>query len=42
MKDVAGIGMTSQRTRERMVSRLRDEGIGDERVLSAMAAVRSE
>ena len=28
-----GIGMTSQRTRERLVSRLRDEGIGDERVL---------
>ena len=28
-----GIGMTSQRTRERLVSRLRDEGIHDERVL---------
>ena len=28
-----GIGMTSQRTRERLVSRLRDEGIRDERVL---------
>lgn len=38
-KSLAGIGMTSQRTRERMVSRLRDEGIADERVLSAMAAV---
>jgi len=38
-KNFAGIGMTSQRTRERMVSRLRDEGIKDERVLSAMAAV---
>ena len=35
----AGIGMTSQRTRERMVERLREQGIRDERVLSAMAAV---
>ena len=34
-----GIGMTSQRTRERMVQRLRERGIGDERVLAAMAAV---
>ncbi|MEA3194603.1 MAG: protein-L-isoaspartate(D-aspartate) O-methyltransferase [Betaproteobacteria bacterium] len=34
-----GIGMTSQRTRERMVQRLRERGIADERVLSAMAAV---
>jgi protein-L-isoaspartate(D-aspartate) O-methyltransferase len=31
--------MTSQRTRARMVQRLRDQGIRDERVLSAMAAV---
>jgi protein-L-isoaspartate(D-aspartate) O-methyltransferase len=31
--------MTSQRTRARMVQRLRDQGIGDERVLAAMAAV---
>ena len=38
-KNFAGIGMTSQRTRERMANRLRDEGITDERVLSAMAAV---
>jgi protein-L-isoaspartate(D-aspartate) O-methyltransferase len=36
---LAGIGMTSQRTRERMVDRLREQGITDERVLSAMAAV---
>jgi protein-L-isoaspartate(D-aspartate) O-methyltransferase len=36
---LAGIGMTSQRTRERMVDRLREQGISDERVLSAMAAV---
>jgi protein-L-isoaspartate(D-aspartate) O-methyltransferase len=31
--------MTSQRTRARMVERLRGNGIGDERVLAAMAAV---
>ena len=35
----AGIGMTSQRTRARMVERLRARGIADERVLSAMAQV---
>src|SRR6266849_11069618 len=34
-----GIGMTSQRTRDRMVARLREQGIRDELVLSAMAAV---
>ena len=34
-----GIGMTSQRTRDRMVHRLRERGIADERVLAAMAAV---
>ena len=31
--------MTSQRTRERMVERLREQGIKDHRVLEAMAAV---
>jgi len=31
--------MTSQRTRARMVDRLREAGIGDERVLDAMASV---
>lgn len=31
-----GIGMTSQRTRERMLSRLREQGIKDEVVLSAI------
>src|SRR5574341_566614 len=36
---LAGIGMTSQRTRARMVERLREQGIRDERVLAAMAAV---
>ena len=39
MKNAAGIGMTSQRTRSRMVERLREGGISDERVLAAMAAV---
>ena len=34
-----GIGMTSQRTRDRMVERLRTQGIKDEMVLGAMAAV---
>ena len=31
-----GIGMTSQRTRDRLIQRLRDEGIQDERVLEVM------
>jgi protein-L-isoaspartate(D-aspartate) O-methyltransferase len=35
----AGIGMTSARTRGRMVERLREEGIRDEMVLAAMGAV---
>ena len=39
MKNAAGIGMTSQRTRARMVERLREKGIRDERVLGALAAV---
>jgi protein-L-isoaspartate(D-aspartate) O-methyltransferase len=34
-----GIGMTSQRTRDRMIARLREKGIRDEVVLSAMAAI---
>lgn len=38
-KQLAGIGMTSQRTRERMIDRLREKGIRDETVLSAMSAV---
>lgn len=33
---VSGIGMTSRRTRERLASRLREEGISDERVLDAI------
>ncbi|MCF6301523.1 MAG: protein-L-isoaspartate(D-aspartate) O-methyltransferase [Proteobacteria bacterium] len=31
-----GIGMTSERTRQRMIDRLREKGISDERVLMAM------
>ncbi len=31
-----GIGMTSQRTRERLVQRLSEEGVGDSRVLDAI------
>lgn len=31
-----GIGMTSQRTRDRLIKRLRDMGIGDQRVLEAI------
>ncbi len=34
-----GIGMTSQRTRARMIERLREMGIRNEAVLNAMAAV---
>src|SRR3954451_24991559 len=39
MRDLRGIGMTSQRTRARMVQRLREKGLRDERVLGAMAKV---
>ena len=35
----SGLGMTSQRTRARMIERLREQGIRDERVLAAMGAV---
>jgi protein-L-isoaspartate(D-aspartate) O-methyltransferase len=35
----AGIGMTSQRTRMRMVDRLRERGVTDEIVLAAMAEI---
>ena len=38
-RHVAGIGMTSQRTRSRMIDRLREQGIRDDRVLAAIAAV---
>lgn len=33
---LSGIGMTSERTRERLVQRLREQGISDERVLEVM------
>ena len=35
--EIRGIGMTSQGTRDRLVSRLREKGIRDERVLQAIA-----
>lgn len=37
--NTSGIGMTSQRTRLRMIDRLREQGIKDEAVLAAMFAV---
>ena len=36
VSDPSGIGMTSQRTRERLVQRLREEGIRDHRVLDSI------
>lgn len=36
---LSGFGMTSQRTRTRMIERLREQGIVDEDVLAAIAAV---
>lgn len=36
---LTGIGMTSQRTRARMLDRLRDKGIRNENVLAALGAV---
>ena len=38
-RNLAGIGMTSHRTRARMVERLRGKGIRDERVLNALGTV---
>ncbi len=34
--EFGGIGMTSQRTRERLVQRLKEQGIGNQRVLDVM------
>ena len=34
--DLGGVGMTSQRTRERLIERLRERGIGNEKVLEVM------
>lgn len=39
MNGLSGIGMTSQRTRARMIERLREQGIKNETVLNAMAVV---
>jgi len=39
VKNQLGIGMTSERTRARMLDRLRERGIRDERVLRAMGEV---
>lgn len=36
---LAGMGMTSQATRDRLVKRLRDAGIRDDRVLQALSAI---
>ena len=36
---LSGIGMTSERTRTRMIERLRQQGIGDEGVLGVMQSV---
>jgi len=38
-KSLSGIGMTSQRTRARLIERLREQGIRDETVLAAMFEV---
>lgn len=37
--ETRGIGFTSQRTRDRMIDRLREKGIADEAVLASMALV---
>jgi len=38
-RNYQGIGMTSQRTRDRLISRLQQQGIDDERVLDVMRRV---
>ncbi|MGX5201721.1 protein-L-isoaspartate(D-aspartate) O-methyltransferase [Aliikangiella sp. IMCC44632] len=38
-KNLAGIGMTSQRTRSRLIQRLRDKGIVEEKVLRVMETI---
>ncbi|MGY0504577.1 protein-L-isoaspartate(D-aspartate) O-methyltransferase [Luteimonas sp. e5] len=37
--DALGLGMTSQRVRDRLIERLREQGISDERVLTAIRAL---
>ena len=39
MNALAGIGMTSERTRARMIERVREQGVRDQRALMALAAV---
>ena len=36
--DLSGVGMTSQRTRNRLTDRLRDQGISNEGILDVMAS----
>ncbi len=38
MVDLDGVGMTSRRTRERLIQRLKDNGIKDQQVLNVMRA----
>ena len=38
-RDKSGIGMTSARTRERLIRRLKEEGIGNEAVLNRIREV---
>ena len=39
--DLKGIGMTSQRTRDRLVARLREQGIDDVEVLACMGGTKA-
>ncbi|MDP1524285.1 MAG: protein-L-isoaspartate(D-aspartate) O-methyltransferase [Rhodocyclaceae bacterium] len=39
MNALSGIGMTSERTRARMIERVREQGVRDQRALMALAAV---
>lgn len=39
MNVLSGIGMTSERTRARMIERVREQGVRDQRALMALAAV---
>ncbi len=37
--EALGVGMTGQRVRDRLIERLREQGVGDERVLTAIRTV---
>ena len=39
IKDLSGIGMTSQRTRNRLLERLRGQGIQDEKLLDVIGTL---